>query len=161
MLRYERKKGMRESYIVKIGFKCSRTLTLNMSVQIIQKLLLVNLVNEKTLLVERFNQRDGKCPRKSIHLQLKWPMSNLSRIEIYLFGNSARRKTNNVIGSDHVINVRRKVHTNSIICPQFSCTMHPESKVLQIHSTTKPCWKDNKQRFLLVCAANWALMELF
>jgi hypothetical protein len=67
MSRYE-KERKRESNIVKIGFNCSRTLTLNMSVPIIQKLLLVNLVHENTF--ERFNQRDGKCPQKSIHLAL-------------------------------------------------------------------------------------------
>lgn len=65
----------------------------------------------------------------------KWPMSNLSNRDLSL-PHSARRKTNNVIASDHVINVRRKVRTNSIICPQFSCTMHQNRKNCNILDET-------------------------
>lgn len=118
----------------------------------------------KNSFFERFNQRNWKCPRKVYSLRFGRRIQNdPCRISSNRDLSSATRrlkeekKTNNVIASDHVINVRRKVHTNSIICPQLSCTMHQNRGNFAIHfDETFPRTINND--FFLPCAGK--LMEV-
>lgn len=106
---------------------------------IILKLLLVNLVNEKTFREIQSMRKyahgksihlasviDSNCPEQIFQLDLSTLKIHFETGNKILNTNSyekKEKKTNNVIDSDHVINnnvqCQRRFRTNSIICPQL------------------------------------------